>query len=67
MKLVRFFAPTAIWLNLLAVKNTDVIIEPPPKLVRYVNFIENLLTSDSKAEKDGFITVIANSCKFIPV
>uniref|UniRef100_A0A914R3U7 Mediator of RNA polymerase II transcription subunit 23 n=1 Tax=Panagrolaimus davidi TaxID=227884 RepID=A0A914R3U7_9BILA len=61
MKLVRFFAPTAIWLNLLAVKNTDVVIEPPPKLIRYVNFIENLLTSDSKAEKDGFITIIANS------
>uniref|UniRef100_A0A914XY81 Mediator of RNA polymerase II transcription subunit 23 n=1 Tax=Panagrolaimus superbus TaxID=310955 RepID=A0A914XY81_9BILA len=61
MKLVRFFAPTAIWLNLLAVKNTDVVIEPPPKLVRYVNFIENFLTSNSKAEEEGFITVIANS------
>lgn len=61
LKLVRYFAPAAIWLNFACVKD-KLPIDPPTNLLRQIEIIKEILKSDDLSE-EGFSAVIANACE----
>ncbi|KAE9552344.1 hypothetical protein FO519_004427 [Halicephalobus sp. NKZ332] len=58
LKLVRYFAPAAIWINLSALP--DVPIDQPSNLARLVQIIKEILESE-KIGEEGFGTIVANA------